>query len=119
MSFVAIATVDELAAGEMKAFTIDGHRLLLVCTADDYYVVDELCTHEDYSLALGCIKDRRIKCSLHGSYFDLVTGEPDEEPADEPICSYRVKIENGQVWVDPTRTRPESRCQRRASPQNQ
>lgn len=112
MGFVAIAAVDELAVDEMKAFEIDGRRLLLVRAEDGFYVVDEMCTHEDYSLALGCIKGRRIKCSLHGSYFDLATGEPDEEPADEPICSYRVKVEDGQVWVDPEQTRPESRCRR-------
>jgi 3-phenylpropionate/trans-cinnamate dioxygenase ferredoxin subunit len=112
MGFVASAAADALACEVMMAVELDGRRLLLVRTADDFYVVDEMCTHEDYSLALGCIKGRRIKCSLHGSYFDLATGEPDEEPADEPICSYRVKVENGQVWVDPAQTRPESRCRR-------
>ncbi len=112
MAFVAIARADELAIDEMKAVELDGRRLLLVHAADGYYVVDEMCTHEDYSLALGCIKGRRIKCSLHGSYFDLATGEPDEEPADEPICSYQVKVEDGQVWVDPERPRAESRCRR-------
>ena len=97
-----VADVSELQPDEMKAFELDGRRLLLVFTDGDYYVVDEMCTHEDYSLALGCIKNGRIKCSLHGSYFDLKTGEPDEEPADEPICSYAVKVESGKVSVNPT-----------------
>ncbi len=112
MGFIAIATTDELAVDEMKAVELDGHRLLLVRAKDGFYVVDEMCTHEDYSLALGCIEGRRIKCSLHGSYFDLATGEPDEEPADEAICSYQVKIEDGQVWIDPTQTRSESHSRR-------
>ena len=71
----AIAEVDELDTDEMKAFELDGRRLLLVRTAERFYVVDEMCSHEDYSLALGCIKGQRIKCSLHGSYFDLDSGE--------------------------------------------
>lgn len=103
--FIAVAAVGELHPDEMKAFEADGKRLLLVHTDDRYYVVDEMCTHEDYSLALGCIKNGRIKCSLHGSYFDLETGQPDVEPADQPICSYAVKIEDGQVWVDPGKRR--------------
>ncbi len=112
--FVAVAEADELAPDEMKAFELDGRRLLLVRAGDDFYVVDELCTHEDYSLALGCIREGRIKCSLHGSWFDLATGEPDEEPADEPICSYRVKVEDGKVWVDPAALREgtSGRCRR-------
>ncbi|MCB1924739.1 MAG: non-heme iron oxygenase ferredoxin subunit [Gammaproteobacteria bacterium] len=83
----------------MKAFELDGRRLLLVRTAERFYVVDEMCSHEDYSLALGCIKGQRIKCSLHGSYFDLDSGEALDEPADEPICTYRVKVENGRVYT--------------------
>ena len=103
--FIEIARVGDLQPDEMKAFEVEGRRLLLVFAQGDYYVVDEMCTHEDYSLALGCIKDRRIKCSLHGSYFDLRSGEPDEEPADEPICSYAVKVENDRIWVNPSQRR--------------
>ena len=103
--YIAIAETGELQANEMKAFEQDGKRLLLVYADDDYFVVDEMCTHEDYSLALGCIKGRRIKCSLHGSYFDLDTGKPDEEPADQPICSYGVKVAEGKVWFNPASRR--------------
>lgn len=99
--YTAIAEVGELQPNEMKAFEHEGKRLLLVYADDEYFVVDEMCTHEDYSLALGCIKGRRIKCSLHGSYFDLETGVPDEEPADEPICSYGVQVADGKVWFNP------------------
>ena len=99
--YIPVAGADELRDNEMKAFEHRGQRLLLVRAQGEYYVVDEMCTHEDYSLALGCIKGRRIKCSLHGSYFDLATGQPDEDPADEPICSYGVKVADGQVWFKP------------------
>ncbi len=97
--WVAIATENELAPGQMKRVVADGRRLLL-CNADGrLYVVDEMCSHEDFSLSLGCIQNGRIKCSLHGSYFDLETGAPLCEPASEPIGTYPVRIENGQVLV--------------------
>jgi len=99
--YIAVADENELAPGQMKAFEAGGKRLLLVNAEGRYYAVDEMCSHENYSLALGCIKDRRIKCSLHGSYFDLESGKPLEEPADEAICTYRVTIAQGKVWVDP------------------
>ena len=90
----------ELEPGQMKPFVIADQRLLLVNADGNFYVVDEMCSHEDYSLALGCIKGKRIKCSLHGSYFDLASGQALDEPADEPICTYPVKTENGKVWVN-------------------
>ena len=97
--WIAIALENELAPGQMKRVEAGGRRLLL-CNADGrLYVVDEMCSHEDYSLYLGCIQDGRIKCSLHGSYFDLETGQPTTEPADAPIRTYSVKIVQGEVLV--------------------
>lgn len=96
---VAIAAADELQPAQMKRVVVDGKRLLLCNSKGTHYVVDEMCSHEDYSLYLGCIKDGKIKCSLHGSYFDLATGVPTCDPADTPIKTYPVKVVDGQVWV--------------------
>ena len=97
--YIVVADTGELAPGQMKPVTAGGRRLLLVFTGGEYFVVDELCSHEDYSLAYGCIKDGKIKCSLHGIHFDLATGKPREEPATEPIGTYPVKIVDNKVCV--------------------
>ena len=96
------AQVGELDPGQMKRFRAAGKRLLLCRSDDAYYAVDEMCSHEDFSLYLGCIQDGKIKCSLHGSYFDLKSGAALTEPADESLNTYEVKIENGRVlvWVE-------------------
>ncbi len=99
--YIAVAAADELKPAQMKRVVVGGKRLLLCNSAGTLYCVDEMCSHEDYSLYLGCIKDGKIKCSLHGSYFDLVSGKPTCDPADEAIRTYSVKIESGQVWVKP------------------
>lgn len=100
--YIAIADEHELSPAQMKRVEAGGRKLLL-CNADGkHYVVDEICSHEDYSLYLGCIQDGRIKCSLHGSYFDLETGKPLVDPACEPIRTYPLKIAEGKIWVDPT-----------------
>ena len=98
--YFAVAAEDELKSEQMKRILVAGKRLLLCNSKGTLYCVDEMCSHEDYSLYLGCIKEGKIKCSLHGSYFDLTTGKPTCEPADEPICTYPVKIDAGQVWVE-------------------
>ena len=100
-AYIAVAAADELQPAQMKRVVANGKRLLLCNSAGTHYCVDEMCSHEDYSLYLGCIKDGKIKCSLHGSYFDLVTGKPSCEPADQPIRTYPLKIEAGQVWILP------------------
>ncbi len=100
MSLIPIARAGELKPNEMKAFEADGKRLLLVFAQNTYFVVDEMCSHEDYSLALGCIKGKTIKCSLHGSHFDLSTGAALDDPADEPIGCYQVEEKDGMISVN-------------------
>jgi 3-phenylpropionate/trans-cinnamate dioxygenase ferredoxin subunit len=102
--YVVVARVDEIPPGGMRQVTLDGHGYLIV-HADDgvFYAVDELCSHEDFSLSYGCVKDGWIKCSLHGSRFRLATGEPMEEPADTPIGTYPVRIVDGEIRIDPSR----------------
>jgi 3-phenylpropionate/trans-cinnamate dioxygenase ferredoxin subunit len=95
---IALADEHELKPGQMKKVEIEGKKLILANAEGGYYLIDEMCSHEDFSLYLGCIKDRKIKCSLHGSYFDLETGEPLEEPACEAIGTYPVSVADGKIW---------------------
>ena len=97
---MALAEDNELKPGQMKKVEIDGKKLILANAEGDYYLVDEMCSHEDFSLYLGCIKDKTIKCSLHGSYFDLKTGKALEEPACEAIGTYPVTVAEGKVWFE-------------------
>ena len=46
------------------------------------------------------LKDKTIKCSLHGSYFDLETGEALNEPADEPIKAYKTFMKDNNICIE-------------------
>jgi 3-phenylpropionate/trans-cinnamate dioxygenase ferredoxin subunit len=46
------------------------------------------------------VADCEIECWLHGSRFDLRTGEPTNLPAYEPVPVYPVRIEGDAVLVD-------------------
>ncbi len=97
--YTTVAHVGELKPNTMKRIVVGGRRLLLAHANGDYHAVDEMCSHEDSSLYLGCIQNGRIKCSLHGSRFDLRTGEPLDEPADTPIGVHRVRIVGDEIQV--------------------
>jgi len=97
--FQPVADTDALKPGQMMRIDLAGRRLLLANVDGELFAVDDTCSHEDSSLYLGCLKGHHIKCSLHGSRFDLRTGEPMEEPADEPIATYAVRVVNGRIEV--------------------
>ncbi len=100
MPWTKVAPADELAPSQMKRVEIGSKRLLLINAEGKHYCVDEMCSHEDYSLWFGCVKGKSIKCSLHGSYFNLENGQPLCEPADCPLRTYPTKVKEDQVWVE-------------------
>ena len=83
----------------MLEVTHSGHSYLIAKVNDDFFVVDT-CGHENSELILGCLKDISIKCSPHGSYFDLRTGEPLNEPADEPIKTYKTILDEDRIYIE-------------------
>ncbi len=64
------------------------------------HAIDDTCTHADVSLSEGEVDGRTIECWLHGSRFDLVTGEPTGLPATRPVAVHAVTIDDsGDVLV--------------------
>lgn len=101
--YVAVATVDDIPRGKFIKVNVEQRPFIVARVAERFYAVADNCSHEDYPLSYGCLDGARIKCSLHGSRFSLETGAPEDEPADEPIATYRVVVSEGQVWLDPSR----------------
>jgi len=101
-AFIAVADVGAVPPGSFVRVVLDGRPYLIANVGGRFYGVEDNCSHEDYPLSYGCLDGDRIKCSLHGSRFDLATGLPTEEPAELPIRTYRVVAEAGRIWLDPT-----------------
>lgn len=88
---------DELKNGSMRRIVHNGKAYLLSRVEDTVYVTDDLCTHEDVSLSLGALRDFCLRCPLHGSEFDIRTGQVLGEPADVDLKTYPVTLEDN--WV--------------------
>ncbi|TAN32006.1 non-heme iron oxygenase ferredoxin subunit [bacterium] len=80
--------------------TIDGLKICLARSGDgSWHAISDVCTHEEYSLSEGDIWGNHVECALHGSRFNLVTGEPDQLPARTPVRVYQVEVRGGSVFV--------------------
>lgn len=97
--FTPVAQLNDLKTGKMLRVNVGEQNILLANVEDEIYAVEDMCSHEDASLYNGALKGRCVECPLHGSHFDLKTGEPQQEPATEAIKTFAVKIENDQIWV--------------------
>jgi 3-phenylpropionate/trans-cinnamate dioxygenase ferredoxin subunit len=64
------------------------------------HAISDTCTHAEVSLAEGEVTDSTIECWLHGSCFDLHTGQPTSLPAIRPVAVYPVTLDGDEVLVD-------------------
>lgn len=80
----------------------DGVVEVAVVRTDDgeVHAVSDVCSHGQVSLSDGEIEDHTVECWLHGSTFDLHTGEPLALPATKPVPVYPVTVDGERVLVD-------------------
>jgi 3-phenylpropionate/trans-cinnamate dioxygenase ferredoxin component len=102
MPFVRLAAVSELETDQgFRVELGDEEAVGLIRTADgDVHAVEDVCSHEDYPLSEGWVEDHTVECALHGSRFDLRTGEPNSPPAVRPVRIFPVRVDGEDVLVD-------------------
>jgi 3-phenylpropionate/trans-cinnamate dioxygenase ferredoxin subunit len=100
MSFQRACGIADVASGAALAVDVDGTDVALVRDGDDWYAIDDECSHASIPLSEGDVEGCEIECWLHGSRFDLRTGKPSGPPATEPVAVYAVRVEGDDVLVD-------------------
>jgi 3-phenylpropionate/trans-cinnamate dioxygenase ferredoxin component len=98
---VVVGALSGLEDGVAQRIDSGVTSICVVRCGDAVYAIDDVCSHEDYSLAVGEVnlEECAIECWKHGSLFSLVTGAPLTFPATRPVATYEVSIEGDQVVV--------------------
>jgi|WetSurMetagenome_2_1015567.scaffolds.fasta_scaffold41631_5 nitrite reductase/ring-hydroxylating ferredoxin subunit len=99
LSFVNIASKNELTEGKMKGITVNGISILLVNLQGKYYAIGNICTHMACKLSNGSLQGDIAQCPCHGSRFEVKTGKVVGGPAFKPETAYQVKVEGDQIQV--------------------
>lgn len=100
MSFIKVASIDEIEPGTGKEVNV-GDTEIVVLRSDegDFHAMAKECPHAGFSMVDGIIEDGCVECAAHGAQFDLETGAP-QSPAHDPLKIYPVQITHGFVAVD-------------------
>ncbi len=88
-----VGSVKDFAPNTAKAIDLNGETVCLVRNQSGFHAISDACTHGAVSLAEGSVTENGIECWLHGSEFDLTTGEPKTPPAVSAVDVFEVKIE--------------------------
>ena len=96
---ITIANVDDIPPGHAARIEIDDVPIAIFNCNGTFYAVDDTCSHAEASLSEGelDVDFCTVECPLHGSAFDLRTGEPTALPAVVPVRVHRVVVENGVI----------------------
>ena len=100
MNFELVGPAADVAKGSVITTELDGIEIAVVHADDDqFYAVRDECSHASVALSEGEVDGCTLECWLHGSRFDLRTGEPSGLPATEPVATFPVEIRDGDIYV--------------------
>ena len=98
--WIKACSVDEVGEGQLFSFDHKDKRILLANLKGKFFATDLICTHAEADLSTGFLTDEGVRCPLHLSVFNLENGKPQNPPADEPLKTYNVKIQQNEIYVE-------------------
>ncbi len=99
MNRVEIGRMTDFPEGEIRGVDIEDAKLIVVNLNGVLHALDGICTHAYAELKTGFLMGDTVRCPLHLSQFDIESGEALSAPAEEPLDTYRVAVENDRVYV--------------------
>ena len=104
MSFVGrwikVCKVDQLGNNDMFSFDFEDKKILLTNIGGNVYATDRICTHAEADLSTGFVTGEGVRCPLHLSVFNLENGNPQNPPAEKPLKTYNIKIDQNEIYVE-------------------
>jgi 3-phenylpropionate/trans-cinnamate dioxygenase ferredoxin subunit len=98
-NLVKIAVKDDIPEGACKRIELGEKRIALFNVRGEFFAIDDTCSHEEASLSQGELEGHLVECPLHGSRFDVRTGQVRSLPAVVPVDTYELVIEGEDILI--------------------
>ena len=99
MTRIEVADAESFTDGQILTLALGDTPLLVCRSGEEFFAIENRCTHQDTPLAGGRIRRGFIACPLHGVMFDLRTGIPRGELTKTAVRTFEVEITDGKVYV--------------------
>ena len=99
MSFVKVASTDQLSPGSCTVVEVGNRELALFNVGGEFYCLDNSCPHMDGPLGFGELDGEVVYCPWHAWGFNVKSGESPHMPG---VCVRRFacKVEGEDVLVE-------------------
>jgi nitrite reductase (NADH) small subunit len=99
MPFVRAARKDEIPAGTIREFQIDGKTVALANVDGTFHAIDNTCLHRGGPLGEGLMDGKIVTCPWHGWRYDVTTGKVATNPAVGVEC-YKLEVRGEDIWIE-------------------
>ncbi len=101
---IRIAKRSDVPRNRRLLVSIEGLDILLLNVDDRIYAIDNVCPHQHFSaLHQGLLKELELTCPIHGSTFNVGSGESVEDRG--TLRRYSVILDGDEIYVE----RPKSK----------
>jgi len=97
--FQKVASASDVPPGEMIVVEVGGEEIAIANVGGEFYAFSNLCTHRGGPLGEGILTGEVVECPFHAGQFNVRTGEVVAPPPTEPVKTYAVQVEGGDIRV--------------------
>ncbi len=94
-----VAATSEVPEGGQLYVELNGEEMLICQHDGEYYAINYFCSHAEFTLEGGFLRNGCITCPYHGAEFSLADGSVQAPPAFEPIKTYPLKLIDNTIAV--------------------
>ena len=97
--FLQVAKVSDVADSGKLVLEVDDRMVVLLHINDQFFCIDDVCTHDGGPLGEGELCGYELACPRHGAKFDVRNGAALTMPATEATVVHEIKVEGDNVFV--------------------
>jgi nitrite reductase (NADH) small subunit/3-phenylpropionate/trans-cinnamate dioxygenase ferredoxin subunit len=86
MALLRAARKDEIPAGSIREFQVDGKTLAISNVGGKFYAINNTCLHRGGPLGQGELDGKIVTCPWHGWQYDVTTGKLAANPTVGVAC---------------------------------
>jgi nitrite reductase (NADH) small subunit len=101
MPFIRTARKDEIPAGTIREYQIEGKTVAIANVEGKLFAINNVCLHRGGPLAEGELAGKVVTCPWHGWTYDVQTGKSTLNPAVGVDC-YPIEVRGEDVFVEIT-----------------
>jgi nitrite reductase/ring-hydroxylating ferredoxin subunit len=99
MAFVRAARKDEIPAGSIREFQVEGKTLAIANVEGKFFAIDNTCLHRGGPLGSGPLSGKVVTCPWHAWQYDVTNGKVVQNPAAAVAC-YGLEVRGEDIWAD-------------------